>query len=383
MSLPTVEGTPLPRPIVVMVGLATVFVVVAGLRGLSEIIGPTFLALVLTIAAHPMRRWVAGHGLPGWVGSVLAILVIYGGLVGLTLAMLVAGARFASLLPTYQQELQRLLDDALAWLDSVGVHQAQVDALSESLDLGRVVALLGDFVGGLVGVLTSLLFVVTLVLFMVVDATGFTPKLGELPAERRGLVDALLSFAVGTRKYLVVSTVFGLIVAVIDTAALFWIGVPVAVLWGLLAFITNYIPNIGFVIGVVPPAVIGLLEGGPGMMIAVLVTYSVINVVIQSVIQPKVVGDAVGLSTTITMLSLVFWAYTLGAVGAVMAVPLTLLAKAVLVDADPGSRWVGFLLAGPAPRPRAHPAPAPVAGNGPEPATDGGGGAGPVQAPGV
>jgi AI-2 transport protein TqsA len=383
MSLPTVEGTPLPRPIVVMVGLATVFVVVAGLRGLSEIIGPTFLALVLTIAAHPMRRWVAGHGLPGWVGSVLAILVIYGGLVGLTLAMLVAGARFASLLPTYQQELQRLLDDALAWLDSVGVHQAQVDALSESLDLGRVVALLGDFVGGLVGVLTSLLFVVTLVLFMVVDATGFTPKLGELPAERRGLVEALLSFAAGTRKYLVVSTVFGLIVAVIDTAALFWIGVPVAVLWGLLAFITNYIPNIGFVIGVVPPAVIGLLEGGPGMMIAVLVTYTVINVVIQSVIQPKVVGDAVGLSTTITMLSLVFWAYTLGAVGAVMAVPLTLLAKAVLVDADPGSRWVGFLLAGPAPRPRAHPAPAPVAGNAPEPATDGGGGAGPVQAPGV
>jgi AI-2 transport protein TqsA len=383
MSLPTVEGTPLPRPIVVMVGLATVFVVVAGLRGLSEIIGPTFLALVLTIAAHPMRRWVAGHGLPGWVGSVLAILVIYGGLVGLTLAMLVAGARFASLLPTYQQELQRLLDDALAWLDSVGVHQAQIDALSETFDLGRVVALLGDVVGGLVGVLTSLLFVVTLVLFMVVDATGFTPKLGELPAERRGLVDALLSFAVGTRKYLVVSTVFGLIVAVIDTAALFWIGVPVAVLWGLLAFITNYIPNIGFVIGVVPPAVIGLLEGGPGMMIAVLVTYTVINVVIQSVIQPKVVGDAVGLSTTITMLSLVFWAYTLGAVGAVMAVPLTLLAKAVLVDADPGSRWVGFLLAGPAPRPRAHPAPAPVAGNAPEPATDDGGGAGPVQAPGV
>ena len=383
MSLPTVEGTPLPRPIVVMVGLATVFVVVAGLRGLSEIIGPTFLALVLTIAAHPMRRWVAGHGLPGWVGSVLAILVIYGGLVGLTLAMLVAGARFASLLPTYQQELQRLLDDALAWLDSVGVHQAQVDALSETFDLGRVVALLGDVVGGLVGVLTSLLFVVTLVLFMVVDATGFTPKLGELPAERRGLVEALLSFAAGTRKYLVVSTVFGLIVAVIDTAALFWIGVPVAVLWGLLAFITNYIPNIGFVIGVVPPAVIGLLEGGPGMMIAVLVTYTVINVVIQSVIQPKVVGDAVGLSTTITMLSLVFWAYTLGAVGAVMAVPLTLLAKAVLVDADPGSRWVGFLLAGPAPRPRAHPAPAPVAGNAAEPATDGGGGAGPVQAPGV
>jgi len=106
-------------------------------------------------------------------------------------------------------------------------------------------------------------------------------------------------------------------------------------------------------------------------------------VVIQTVIQPKVVGDAVGLSSTITMLSLVFWAYTLGAVGAVMAVPLTLLAKAVLVDADPGSRWVGFLLAGPAPRARAQPVPTPVAGPSREPAGDGGGGAGPIQAPGT
>jgi predicted PurR-regulated permease PerM len=383
MTVTAVEATRLPRAIVVMAGLAAVFLVVAGLRNLSDIIGPTFLALVLTIAAHPMRRWVAGLGLPRWVGSVLAILVIYGGLVGFTLAMVVAGARFASLLPTYQQDLQRMLQDALAWLDSLGVHQQQVDALSESLDLGRVVALLGDVVGGLVGVLTSLLFVVTLVLFMVIDATGFTPKLGALPPERRELVDALLSFAAGTRKYLVVATVFGLIVAFFDTVALFWIGVPVAVLWGLLAFITNYIPNIGFVIGVLPPAVIGLLEGGPAMMIAVLVTYSVINVVIQTVIQPKVVGDAVGLSSTITMLSLVFWAYTLGAVGAVMAVPLTLLAKAVLVDADPGSRWVGFLLAGPAPRARARPAPTPVAGPSPEPAGDGGGGASPIQAPGT
>jgi predicted PurR-regulated permease PerM len=143
-----------------------------------------------------------------------------------------------------------------------------------------------------------------------------------------------------------VSTVFGLIVAVLDTIALAWLGVPVAVLWGLLAFITNYIPNIGFVIGVVPPAVIGLLEGGPQLMVSVLVAYSVLNVVIQSIIQPKIVGDAVGLSATLTMVSLVFWAYALGAMGALLAVPLTLFAKAFLVDADPRSQWLSPLLSG-------------------------------------
>ncbi|WP_261775418.1 AI-2E family transporter, partial [Kocuria turfanensis] len=133
-----------------------------------------------------------------------------------------------------------------------------------------------------------------------------------------------------------------------DTLALIWLGVPVAVLWGLLAFITNYIPNIGFVLGLVPPALIGLLEGGPRLMLAVIAVYSVVNVVIQTFIQPKIVGDAVGLSVTVTMLSLVFWAATLGALGALLAVPLTLFFKAVLVDADPRTRWVGPLLSGPA-----------------------------------
>jgi predicted PurR-regulated permease PerM len=186
-------GPVLPRVVVVLVGLVAGFLVIAGLRGLAEVVGPIFLAFVLVIATQPMRIAAERHGIPGWVGST------------------------------------------------------------------------------------------------------------------------------------------------------------VAVLWALLAFITNYIPNVGFVIGVVPPAVIGLLEGGPRLMIYVLLVYSVLNVVIQSVIQPKIVGDAVGLSSTITMVSLVFWAYTLGAMGALLAVPLTLFANALLVDADPGSRWLTPLMSGAAP----------------------------------
>ena len=126
-----------------------------------------------------------------------------------------------------------------------------------------------------------------------------------------------------------------MIVAVIDTIALAFLGIPVPLLWGLLAFITNYIPNIGFVIGLIPPALLGLLEGGLGADDRRDRVYCVINLVIQSVIQPKFVGDAVGLSTTLTFLSLVFWAWVLGPLGALLAIPLTLLAKALLVDVDP------------------------------------------------
>jgi predicted PurR-regulated permease PerM len=125
--------------------------------------------------------------------------------------------------------------------------------------------------------------------------------------------------------------------------------VPAPLVWGLLSFITNYIPNIGFVIGLIPPAILALLDGGWAQMMMVIVIYCVVNFVIQSVIQPKFVGDAVGLSGTVTMASLVFWGWVLGALGALLAVPLTLLIRAVLIEADPSARWVLPLLSGRSP----------------------------------
>jgi len=143
-----------------------------------------------------------------------------------------------------------------------------------------------------------------------------------------------------------VATVFGLIIAVLDTIVLILFGIPEPVLWGVLAFLTNYIPNIGFVIGLVPPAVLALLGSGPQQMVVIIVIYSVLNLGIQSGIQPKVIGDAVGLSSTLTFMSLVLWAWILGPIGALLAVPASLLVKAVLVDAIPSNQWLVPVLAG-------------------------------------
>ena len=156
----------------------------------------------------------------------------------------------------------------------------------------------------------------------------------------------MIGFARGTTRYLIVSTVFGLIVAIFDVAVLYVLDIPLPWLWGLLALITNYIPNVGFFIGVIPPALLGLLDQGWETFLWVIVAYSVINFIIQSIIQPKVVGDAVGLSTTLTFVSLVFWAWVLGPLGAVLAIPLSLLAKALLLEADPSTRWLGGLISG-------------------------------------
>ena len=159
-----------------------------------------------------------------------------------------------------------------------------------ALDAQKLVGVVTSLLASIADVLGNLFFVVTLLAFLAFDSAHVGRLAEGARAHRPQLVDALSSFAHGTRTYLGVSAVFGLIVAVFDTALLWAMGVPGAFVWGVLAFVTNFIPNIGFVIGVIPPALVALLEGGPGLMLAVIVVYCLVNFVIQSVIQPRYVG---------------------------------------------------------------------------------------------
>jgi AI-2 transport protein TqsA len=226
-----------------------------------------------------------------------------------------------------------------------GVTQEQINAAVSQFDLNSLVGVLQRVVTGATGVVSDLAFILALLFFLILDSSSFPHRLAAAAAQRPHLVEALTGFARATRQYIVVSTVFGLIVALVDVAALYWLDVPLPWLWGLLAFITNYIPNIGFVLGLIPPALLALLQGGVRQAVLVVVAYSVINVMIQSLLQPKFVGDAVGLSVTLTFLSLVFWTFVIGPLGALLAIPLSLFVKALLVDADPDSRWLDPLIA--------------------------------------
>ena len=333
----------LPRAILLLLGMAAAVVVIAGMKGVADLLAPAFLALVLTIVAHPLRRWL-DRWMPSWAASAVCILVVYVGIVLFALAVVVSVARFGGLLPSYADELQARVDNLVSWLGDLGVDEQQVQDAASSFDVGSIGGFIGDLLGELLGLASNLFFILALVLFMTMDGGSFPRQLERARAVKPQIVDAFTDFAHGTRRYLAVSTVFGLIVAVLDTIALYLLGVPLPLLWGLLAFITNYIPNIGFVIGLIPPAILGLLEGGPSLMLAVIAVYCILNVIIQSVIQPKVVGDSVGLSTTLSFFSLVFWTWVIGPLGALLAIPLTLFAKALLIDTDPSARWLRPLI---------------------------------------
>ena len=273
------------------------------------------------------------------------MLVTYSTLLGLVASLVWAVARLATLLPEYQSQFDDLIDQASTWVNGLGITDAQISSAVGSLDPNALVGVAQSVLSGTTGFLSNTVFLLTLLLFLILEGVSFPQRLALAGTQRPDLVQALHGFAHAVRQYMWSSTVFGVIVGLIDVAVLVWLDVPLPWLWGLLAFITNYITNVGFVIGLVPPALLALLDEGAQQALVVVLAFSVINVVFQSFIQPKVVGDSVGLSVSLTFISLMFWSFVLGPLGAVLAVPLTLFVKALLIDADPDAKWLKPLIA--------------------------------------
>ena len=334
----------MPRALVILLGAAATVVVLAGIQATAWLIGPAFMALIVVIAVAPVHGWLQRHGWPGWATTLALILLVYAILLALALGIIFSLARLGTELPQYASKADGLVNSATAKLAELGVGSEQIKQAASSLNLGKLAGVIGALLSSVAGLASNFVFLLALLLFLSVETGGAGDRVASIAAERPRIAEALGHFAWGTRQYLLVTTVFGLIVAVLDSVALALLGIPLAVTWGLLSFITNYIPNIGFIIGVVPPALLGLLTGGPKLMVIVVVVYCVLNFIVQSIIQPRFIGDAVGLSVTVTFVVLFFWAWLLGPLGAILAIPLTLLAKALLVDIDPKARWADALL---------------------------------------
>ncbi|MDO8394317.1 MAG: AI-2E family transporter [Dietzia sp.] len=332
---------------VTVVSLAAAFVVLWGISQHANLVMPAFLALNLVIAAQPLQRLLERAGLPRWGGMIIVLLVLYLLLAALVGMLVWALWIAAEEIPRYQDKFVELYEQTIEFLGRFGVSEDQVSSSLAGVDPGTVIGTVQNVAGQLSSAGGQLTVLVIALTFLVFDVPGITRRRAVIARQRPRLADALSSFTDGVKSYWIVSTIFGLIVAVIDVIALMIIGVPLALVWGVLAFVTNYIPNIGFVLGLVPPALFALLTGGPVDAIWVVVIYSVVNLVIQSFIQPKFTGDAVGLTPTVTFLSLVFWASVAGALGAILAVPLTLAVKAFLVDADPRMTWFSTFMTTP------------------------------------
>ncbi|MGN6762730.1 MAG: AI-2E family transporter [Leifsonia sp.] len=328
----------LGRGVRILLGLAAAVVVSFGMAAIANILAPALLALVLTICAQPVRVWLERHGTPQGLATGAVGLTLFALLAGFIAILWIATAQFIGMLPDYRPQLEQAGAQFSSWLQSIGVGPDQVAQIKAGFDPAGFLSFFSGLLGNALGIVALLVIVLTMLILMPADAAYTPTLLRQLEPTQPNLVFAISGFAHSVRRYMVVTTVLGIAQGVINGIALWLLGVPAALLWAILAFLCSFIPNVGYFIALVPPLVFGYLTGGWGTVIGVIIVYGVINAVIQSVVQPKVVGNAVALSQTLTFFSVLFWAVVLGPIGAILAIPLTLLARAVLVDSDPRAR---------------------------------------------
>lgn len=321
-----------------------------GLGQFAAILAPAFLALTLVLTIRPIHRWMVKKGVPKWISAIASIFVLVialSSIIGLTV---LAFLPLPEVIGSYQESFTRTVNNISRFfedsefLQEQGYDASNIDNLLNQLDLNTIMTTVRTLIEQISGFSGLVLVIALSIFFIVIDTVSMESRSTIVERANPELHEALSGFEGRVRQYWLVSTIFGAIVALFDWIALQAMGIPLALAWALIAFITNYIPNIGFILGVVPPALIGLLEGGWQLMLWVIIAYSLINFVIQSLIQPKFTADAVGLSVTVTFLSLMVWGIVIGPLGALLAVPLTLFFKAVLIDSSKTTRWIDAFL---------------------------------------
>ncbi|WP_124054466.1 AI-2E family transporter [Arcanobacterium ihumii] len=339
------EETARPVTGLMILAVGALFTIaMAGINYIDSVFAPMFLALTLVLAFRPIGRGLLRRGLPSWFAiltTFITLIVVFMGTIAVTVWSLTP---VPETLLRYTSNFERMVNQLTTLLESYDIQTKDLTKYLNDLNFNSLIS----WVLGLLDSLSSASGLVTVAIialfFITLDTTTMTARSQVIRKSHKNLANALAGFEKRVRHYWIISTVFGLIVAVIDVFALQYLGVPLAWTWGMWAFITNYIPNIGFVLGVLPPMAMAALDQGWEAMLIVMVVYSVINVVIQTFVQPKFVGDLVGLSPTVTFFSLILWTSIVGVLGSILAVPLTLFFKAILVDSDPRTQWLDVFL---------------------------------------
>jgi predicted PurR-regulated permease PerM len=329
----------LPRSVIILLALAGATVAAFGVSAARGIVTPVFLAFVLTLCVHPIRRWMQARGISRGIATGTTIAAVFGLLTAFAAVLVASIAQFSALLPQYAPEVAQLGANLAAMLESVGFGPEQVQEVLNGFTPGRILGFLAGILGNITSMVGGLVIILTMLILMAVDGSRVPALLTHLNHHRPALVTAFNGFGTGVRRYMVATTVLGIAQGIFNWLVLVLLHVPGALLWGLLSFICSFIPNIGSFIAIVPPLFFGFLTGGWPTVVAIIVIYGGINSVIQSIIQPKYVGNAVSLSETLTFASVLFWAVLLGPIGAVLAVPLTLFVRTILLDADPSISW--------------------------------------------
>ena len=322
---------------------ACVVVLIAGIQAASAVLVPFLLSVFIAVAVSPPLLWMEKKRIPSGLAVLIIMMAV---LLFFTLLInIITGAieAFTQSIPLYQQRLEGLVAGVVPLFKKV-----HIDINSETLlniaNPGKVMQLLGTLLSKLGGVFTNTFIIVLTVIFILLEAAGFSMKLRAAFQGRNGESEkGFERITGGIRRYLAIKSATSFTTGTIIYLGLTILGVDFPAIWGLIAFIFNFVPNIGSIIAAVPAILLAVVQLGAVKAVMVGVLYMVTNVSIGNIIEPRVMGSGVGLSSLVVFLSLAFWGWVMGPVGMILSVPLTMALK-IALEADEKTRWIAILL---------------------------------------
>lgn len=327
----------------VLMTLAGVVVVAAGLYFSRVVVAPILLASFIAAITAPLVRWLTDRKVPSFIAVLIGLFV--DGLVLAAIGAVIAGA-VADITDGQERYAMHLADafaNLEAWAVTIGL-DLEAEVIESALDPESMVDTFGIVLKRVLAIVSQLVLLLLLVGFMLSEIGDWSRKVRTLLHDREDL-EALRAAGANVRGFLRVKFATSAITGILATAVCLGFRVDLAILWGVMAFLLNFIPNIGSIIAAIPPIAVALLIHGPLTAGLVAGCYLAINMVIGSIIEPKVMGNTLGLSALVVFVGLLLWGWLLGPIGALLSPPLMLLLKTWL-EHTRDLRWAAVLLGG-------------------------------------
>ena len=326
---------------IIIIGAALV-IIAAGMNAAQSLIVPFLLAAFIAIICSPPLIFLQRKGFPTWLAFIVVILgiAVIGSLIAIVIGTSITD--FTDKIPHYQARLQITIDNLQQWMSNRGITISE-ETISEYLNISAIFGLVKNVLAGMGGILTNGFLIILTIIFVLLEASSMPSKIKAAFGNYDSTSYYINKFVSKVKKYMAIKTIASLATGIIITIWLIILDVDFPLLWGLVAFMLNFVPNIGSIIAAIPAIMLSYLQIGFGSALLTTIGYLTVNVVIGNFIEPRYMGKGLGLSTLVVFISLVFWGFILGPIGMFLSVPLTMTLK-IALQSNPNTRWLAILL---------------------------------------
>lgn len=325
-----------------VVMFAALIIILGGIKIATPIIVPFLLAIFIAIICNPMVNLMTRFRIPRIIA--VFVVLIFAILIGLSITTVIGSSvqELTSNIGSYQNQIKGHYGELVVLLQKYNI-KVSSETLLEYFNPGQAVTMVSSMLSSLSGVMANVFLILLTVVFMLLEGEVLPKKLHFMFKDPDFKLAQLDKFLDAVNKYVAIKTIVSIVTGLSVSLMLFLMDVDFYLLWGLTAFLLNYVPNIGSLIAAVPAVILTILQLGLPQAGAVAIGYVSINLVMGNVVEPKFMGKGLGLSTLIVFLSLIFWGWLLGLVGMLLAVPLTMIVKIGLETID-ANNWLSILI---------------------------------------